>query len=344
MEINTGFLTDTLKKIVEIPSPSGYTKAVIDKCEEIAGDLGYKLYRNQKGNGIIEVQGESDDNCRAVFTHVDTLGLMVRSINSDGTIKLTGIGGNILPTLDGEYCRIHIRNGGEYTGTVLSTAPASHVFPEAQTEKRDLDHLCVRLDEMVKTAEDVRKLGIETGDFISIDPKFQITKSGFVKSRYLDDKASAAGTFAVLQMLAEKKLKPKYKTYFIFSVYEEVGFGAANIPEDIKEVLAFDMGCIGLDLAGNEQSVSICPKDSGGPYDYEMTGKLIELCKEHKLDYAVDIFPFYASDATAALKGGNDIKAALIGPGVAASHGMERTHIKGLENAARLVAYYILSS
>ena len=200
--------------------------------------------------------------------------------------------------------------------------------------------MCVRLDEVVYSANDTKKLGIETGDIIAIDPKFEITESGYIKTRFLDDKASAFLLLELLRYIKENNITLVDNLKVIFTTYEEVGFGASNIP-NIDEMLAVDMGCIGLDLNCTEEQVSICAKDSGGPYDYDMVTNLINLAKENNINYAVDIYPFYSSDATASLKAGNDIKAALIGTGVAASHGMERTHKHGMENTFKLIKAYL---
>ena len=199
----------------------------------------------------------------------------------------------------------------------------------------------IRIDEVVKCKEDVEALGICNGDFIAIDPKVQITESGFIKSRFLDDKISASALMGVLQHLKEHAITPACDLIFMMSTYEEVGHGMAHIPSCISELIAVDMGCIGLDLACSEQDVSICAKDSSGPYDYEMTSRLIELAKQEHLNYAVDIYPMYGSDVSAALRGGSDIRGALIGPGVHASHGMERTHYDGVENTMKLILAYI---
>lgn len=339
--INRDYLLEKLEEIISIPSPTGFCGDVIEACASLARGLGYKAWLNQKGNCHIEVEGEDNSYCVGVLTHVDTLGAMVRSINSDGTLRITTLGGNMFATLDGEYCKIHTRAGKVYTGTLLCTSPAVHVFPDASSLARKEETMMVRLDEEVFCAADTEALGIVTGDFISVDPKFQVTPSGFVKSRYLDDKGSTACVFAILEMFRRSGIRPKHKTVFIITTYEEVGHGGSNIPDFINEVIAFDMGCVGADLAGHETKVSICPKDSSGPYDYGMTGRLIELAKAHELSYAVDIFPQYGSDASAALRAGYNVKAALVGPGVGASHGMERTHIKGLESATTLVFAYL---
>lgn len=328
-----------LEQIINIDSPTGYCSKVINYLETVVKELGFNYTKNQKGNLIVSVEGKSDYTV-GLSAHVDTLGLMVRSINSDGTLKFTTLGGPLLNTYNAEYCKIYTREGKIYTGTILSTSPAVHVFPDSRSKDLKEDTMCVRLDEVVYSRSDTQKLGIQTGDIIAIDPKFEITPSGYVKTRFLDDKASAFLLLELLRYLKEQNITPENNLKLIFSTYEEVGFGASNIPS-INEMLAVDMGCIGLDLNCTEEQVSICAKDSGGPYDYDMTSKLIELAKANNISYAVDIYPFYSSDATASLRAGNDIKAALIGTGVAASHGMERTHKHGLENTFKLILTYL---
>ena len=328
-----------LEQIISIDSPTGYCSKVINYLETVVKELGFNYTKNQKGNLIVSVEGKSDYTV-GLSAHVDTLGLMVRSINGDGTLKFTTLGGPLLNTYNAEYCKIYTREGKIYTGTILSTSPAVHVFPDSRSKDLKEDTMCVRLDEVVYSRSDTQKLGIQTGDIIAIDPKFEITPSGYVKTRFLDDKASAFLLLELLRYLKEQNITPENNLKLIFSTYEEVGFGASSIPT-INEMLAVDMGCIGLDLNCTEEQVSICAKDSGGPYDYDMTSKLIELAKANNISYAVDIYPFYSSDATASLRAGNDIKAALIGTGVAASHGMERTHKHGLENTFNLILSYL---
>lgn len=341
MEINKEFTLNLLKEIISIPSPTGYTKNVMNYIEKVINEYGYKVYSNKKGNRIIEIEGEDNSYCIGIPVHVDTLGAMVRSVNSDGTLKITSLGGNMYSTLDGEYCKIHTRTGKMYTGTMLSTSPAIHVYPDAKSKERSEDNMMVRIDEVVKNKEDVLKLEIGVGDFISIEPKFTVTSSGYIKSRYLDNKAGTACALSLMELFKRMESKPKNKVKIIVSSYEEVGHGSSNIPADIDELVGIDMGCVGLDLSCTEQDVSICAKDGSGPYDYDITNRLIELSKKHNLNYAVDIYPMYSSDVSASLKGGNDIKGALIGPGVHASHGMERTHFDGITNTIKLMYAYL---
>lgn len=330
-----------LKELLSINSPTGYTTNAIRFLKSAVENIGYEIEVTPKGNLIVSVDGQDTNATRGLSAHVDTLGLMVRSINSDGTLSLTKLGGPLTPTLDGEYCDIITRDNKVYTGTILSKSPSIHVFKDASKKDRDIDNLVVKLDERVENKEDVQKLGIQNGDFIAYDPKVFVTDSGFIKSRFLDDKASVALLVSILKMLKDENMKPKTNLKFIFSTYEEVGHGASWIPEEITELLAVDMGCIGLDLDCTEYDVSICAKDSSGPYDYELTSQLIEFAKVEELNYAVDIYPMYGSDASAALSGGANIRAALIGPGVSSSHGMERTHVDALKNTFELIKKYI---
>ncbi len=334
------YIMELAKSILEIDSPTGFSKKVIPFIEEQATQLGYSCTKNEKGNLHIHVSGTSNKTI-GLCAHVDTLGLMVRSINSDGTLSFTNIGGPIIPTLDAEYCRILTRDNNIYTGTILANAAAAHVHEEASSAQRKCETMNIRIDEVVKSKEDTQKLGINNGDFIAIDPKTVLTKSGFIKSRFLDDKLSVAILLGVLKQLKETNIKPKDNIIIIISTYEEVGHGSAYLPSEISELIAVDMGCIGKDLACTEYDVSICAKDSSGPYDYDMTSKFIELAKENNISYAVDIYPYYGSDVSAALRGGNNIKGALIGPGVHASHGMERSHASAVQNTFNLIMAYI---
>ena len=336
------YLFDFATRLFAIDSPTGFTHHAIDMIEQEVKALNFNCTRTNKGNLWIHVKGKSSDKHVGLCAHCDTLGLMVRSIKGDGKLALTTIGGILTPTLDGEYCTIYTRDGKKYTGTILSTSPAVHVFEDAASKTRDINNLEVRLDEVVSNAEDVKKLGINNGDFVCVDPRFVITDSGFIKTRFLDDKISVAIFMTLLKKFKDKELVPAYDTTFLISTYEEVGHGSSFIPAGISELLAVDMGCIGLDLACDERSVSICAKDSTGPYDYHFTSALINYAKELDLSYAIDIYPRYGSDVSAARSAGYDIKGALIGPGVHASHGCERTHIDGVMAAFYLCEAYLL--
>ena len=335
------FLMETAKTLLAADSPSGFTQNAVAAAERIAGGLGYATRRTNKGGLVIEVPGREHTKRIGLCAHVDTLGLMCRAITDKGELMITRIGGPILPTLDGEYCKIYTRDGRIYTGTVLSLSPAAHVFDDVLTRPRDEQNMAVRIDEKVQNAEEVRALGLEVGDYICCDPKTTVTQSGFLKSRFIDDKGSAACLLALLKLMRDAGTAPRYDMEIHFTVYEEVGHGGAAIPGDLDELLAVDMGCVGSDLTCTEYQVSICAKDSSGPYDYDMVSRLVALAKERGLDYAVDVYPHYSSDVSVTWRAGSDAKAALIGPGVHASHGMERTHWDGMRNTIALAAAYL---
>lgn len=335
------YIVQTIEKLVNIPSPSGYAHKAIAFVEEEAKKLGYTCEPVQKGGLIINVEGKTDEVI-GLSAHVDTLGAMVRSINSNGTLRFSSVGGFTMQSVEGSYCKIHTREGKVYEGTILSNSPSVHTFDDARTLDRNENNMHVRIDEVVNSKEEVTKLGIETGDYISFNAQFCYTETGFVKSRHLDDKASVGVLLGLLKEMSESGIKPQKTIKILISNYEEVGFGASYLPSDITEFIAVDMGALGDDLNGTEYAVSICAKDSSGPYDYELTTRLIEIAKEKKLDYAIDIFPHYGSDVSSALRGGNNIKGALIGQGIHASHGMERTHRIALWNTLELLKGYAI--
>ncbi|MFC4101811.1 M42 family metallopeptidase [Paenibacillus xanthanilyticus] len=344
-ELNRDYILKTLERLLGTPSPSGYCKDAIRFVREEADKLGFPSELTPKGNAIITIEGSggaSEAGTLGLTAHVDTLGAMVRAIKPGGTIRFTSVGGYMMHSVEGEYCLIHTRDGRTYEGTVLPIKPSVHVYTDARDMKRDEANMEIRIDEVVKTKEDVEKLGIAVGDFISWDPRTRLLSNGLVKSRHLDDKASVAALLGVLEWLKREGKLPQRTVKVIISTYEEVGHGSSYIPPDITEMLAIDMGALGDDLSATEYDVSICAKDSTGPYDYDMTSVLIGLAKDAGIPHAVDIYPHYGSDASAALHGGCNIRAALIGPGVHASHSMERTHADAIVNTGALIALYMM--
>ncbi|MDP8231797.1 MAG: M42 family metallopeptidase [Candidatus Zophobacter franzmannii] len=332
-----------VKKIEELcktPSPSGFTAKIITNLEKDLTKLGFTPEQTRKGALFCNLGGEGSPILFAA--HVDTLGAMVRSIKGNGRMRYTSIGGYAANNIENENIIVHTRDGKEYQGTAYLINPAAHVYRDVNSLTRSETTIEIILDEEVKSVEDVKKLGIRVGDFISFDPRTVITKTGFIKSRHLDDKASSGILMALAKQIADKKCKPNRKIYILFTTYEEVGHGGSSgIPADVEEMISVDMGAVGDDLTTDEFKVSICAKDSGGPYDYDITTKLIKLAEANKLDHAVDIYPYYGSDVEATLRAGYDIKHGLIGPGVFASHGYERTHRKGVENTLKLINAYI---
>ena len=336
----TTVAVDHLMKLVNIPSPSGFTHIASAYLMDVLSGYGFAPYTTHKGNVVCCIGGQGHP--LVVAAHVDTLGAMVRSIKPNGRLRYTQIGGYPDNNLENETCVVHTRDGRTYTGTFYLTTPASHVYKDIPAVTRGDTTLEVVLDENVSSKDEVRALGIEVGDFISLDPRAVHTPSGYIKSRHLDDKASASVLLALAKMAASSDLTLSRKIYLVFTVHEEVGHGCcAGLPEDVEDILSVDMGCVGDDLTCDETMVSICAKDSRGPYNYEMTGRLIELAKDNNLKYAVDVYPMYASDADASLFSGHNFRHALIGPGVYASHGYERTHVSGLDNTLKLLAAFV---
>ena len=329
-------ITDNIKELCSIPSPTGFTQVIEDYLKEMFKEMGYAVFQTKKGSIRVTLGGEG--NPLLLSAHIDTLGAMVKAVKDNGRIRITKLGGFPENNIEGENCIIHTRDGKTYSGTIQLNHSSVHVYDDVNTLKRDNTTVEVVLDELIKTAEDTQKLGIMSGDFISFDPRTVVTDSGFIKSRHLDDKASAAILIELAKAVKEEKIKPSRRVELLFTNYEEVGHGASTgIPDDIDEMIAVDMGAVGDDLKTDETCVSICAKDSNGPYDYKLTTKLIQIAKEKNLNFAVDSYPRYGSDAGAALRSGMDAAFALIGPGVSASHGYERTHKEGLENTFKLL-------
>ena len=334
-----------IKYLTSIPSPTGNTTQIIKEIMKFLSQLDYEVLENNKGSLIVTVEGKNHEKQRLVTAHVDTLGAMVRAINPDGRLKMDLIGGFRYNAIEGEYCTIHTSQGKAYTGTILLHQTSVHVYKEAGTAERDQANMEIRIDEKTQNKEETKKLGIEVGDFISFDPRTEVTKSGFIKSRHLDDKVSVAILLTFLEKIRKEKIELPYTTQFFISNNEEIGYGGnSNISEKVVEYLAVDMGAIGDDQQTDEYSVSICVKDSSGPYHYSLRKQLTNLCKGKKIPYRLDIYPFYGSDASAAMKAGADVRHALIGAGIDASHAYERTHISSIEATEKLIESYLLSS
>ncbi|MGT2808914.1 peptidase M42 [Streptococcus iniae] len=331
--------------LTNIPSPTGYTKTIMDYVTNELSSFGYKPQRTYKGGLMVSVQGQNNDKHRVVTAHLDTLGAMVRAIKPDGRLKLDLVGGFVYNAIEGENCTVHVaKNGKEISGTILMHQTSVHVYKDAGTAERNQANMEVRLDEKVSTDEQTRALGIEVGDFISFDPRVVVTESGFIKSRHLDDKVSAAILMKLLKVYQEEEIHLPYTTHFYFSAFEEVGHGAnSSLPAQAVEYLAVDMGAMGDDQATDEYTVSICVKDASGPYHYELRQQMVTLCEDNNIPYKLDIYPYYGSDASAALRSGAEVRHALLGAGIESSHSYERTHTDSVEATERLVDAYLRS-
>jgi putative aminopeptidase FrvX len=348
LNINVQAMTDFLLGLLDTPSPTGYHPEAIAYTRKAFEGLGISeltLAETKKGALLMTWRGDSDEAPVGLTAHIDTLGFMVKQIMGDGLLKLSPLGGILWAGTEFENCTVRTHDDQRYRGNIILNDPSVHVNPNASSEKRNGDTMRLRLDAKVSNADDVRELGIEVGDFVFLDPRAEVTESGYIRSRFLDDKASVACIYGALQALKDAGKRPAQDTAIIISNYEEVGHGAAaGWPLELCELVTIDMGAIGNGQNGDEYSVSICVKDGGGPYHFDVNNKLRRLVTEHNIQHKIDIYVYYASDGTAFWRAGGDAKVGLIGPGVAASHGYERTHQDSLLHSAHLIARYLLDN
>ena len=336
------FAWEQTVQLLAIDSPSGYTAKAAACVKEAFEALGFPAQITTKGGVIADLGGENKDDGLLLAAHADTLGAMVSSIKGNGRLKMTSLGGMRPENAETENVRVHTRSGGVIEGTCQLSNASIHVNGSYGDTKRSWDTVEIVLDEDVRSAADTRALGIEVGDIVCFDPRTCRTPSGYLKSRFLDDKLSVGILLGFAKYLADNQITPARRTYVHVTVYEEVGHGgSASVPAGITEAISVDMGCVGDGLQCTERQVSICAKDSGGPYSYEVVGKLIEAAKKTGADYAVDIYPFYGSDVEATLRAGFDIRHGLIGSGVYASHGYERSHMDGVYNTLKVLCGYL---
>ena len=333
------YIVEQTEKVIGIDSPTGYHYNVQKYLVDTIQAMGFEVRTLRKGGVIANLGGEG--NPLMMLAHVDTLGAFVHYIKGNGRLAISN--GTLNPNnIETENVRVITRSGAVYEGTIQLENASVHVNPDVNAERK-FTNLEVVLDEDVTSKEDVEKLGICAGDFLAVEPRFQVTEKGYIKSRFLDDKASSGGLLGIAKYVSEHPGCLKRNVQLFFTTFEEIGHGAsAGIPEEIEDLLAVDMGCVGDHLACTEKQVSICANDSSGAYPFEMTNELIEVAKEHGIDYAVDIYPSYGSDAGAALRSGKDVRYALIGQGVYASHGYERTHKDGMKQTFELALNYVL--
>ncbi len=329
-------------EILAIDSPTGFTGRAANWVLQAFTELGYSAQLTQKGGVLVDLGGSDADNGLLLAAHVDTLGAMVAEIKGNGRLRVTPLGGMNPNNAEAENVRVYTRSGKAIEGTLQLCNASIHVNSDYNSTKRSFSAMEVVLDEAVTSAHDARKLGLETGDIVCFDPRTRRTDSGYLKSRFLDDKLSVGILLGFAKYLKDRNITPRRRVYIHITVYEEVGHGgAASVPAGVTEAISVDMGCVGDGLQCTERQVSICAKDSGGPYSYEVVGKLIAAAKKTGADYAVDVYPHYGSDVEATLSGGYDLRHGLIGPGVYASHGYERSHIDGVYNTLKVICGYL---
>ncbi len=342
MRSHLDFTIKVLEELLHIPSPSGDTSKAIAYVEHMFREMGIETNLTTKNALIATLKGKVSEKNKVISAHVDTLGAMVKKIKSNGRLTLTQIGSYAWNVVDGENCTITTLDGKKYTGTILFEKTSVHNYGGApKDDKRTDENMEIRIDEIVENKEDVELLGINVGDFVSFETRTVVTDSGFIKSRFLDDKACVALILGVAKYFIDNNIRPKYDIKFLISNYEEVGHGASYLPEGAFQMLAVDMASPGIGQNSDERAVTICAKDSSGPYDFQMRKRLIELSKEENINYKIDIYKYYGSDASAAVKAGNLVQHGLIGPGIDASHAYERTHNDGLLETMKLLKAYI---
>ena len=342
MEHYVNFAVEKTMELLAIDSPTGYTRAAEDFVLREFSALGYSAQRTAKGGILIDLGGKNADDALLLEAHADTLGGMVAEIKGSGRLRIVNVGGLNANNTEAENCRVVTKFDGIYEGTLQLCNASLHVNGDYGSTQRKWDTVEVVLDEKVGSADDVKKLGISVGDFVCFEPRTRLTKSGYIKSRFLDDKLSVGILLGFAKFLRDEGLTPERRVYVHVTVYEEVGHGgAASVPAGVTEAISVDMGCVGEGLQCTEHQVSICAKDSGGPYSYEVVQKLIAAAKKEKADYAVDIYPHYGSDVEATLSAGHDLRHGLIGAGVYASHGYERSHIDGVRNTLLVLKGYL---
>jgi len=330
------------EQLLSVDSPTGFTKYAALWVKSAFEVLGFSAIVTAKGGVLVDLGGEDTQNGLLLAAHTDTLGAMVAQVKGNGRLKLASLGGMNPNNAETENVRVYTRSGRIIEGTCQLCNASIHVNGSYNDTKRSWDAVEIVLDEDVSSAADTRKLGIEVGDIVCFDPRTKRTASGYLKSRFLDDKLSVGILLGFAKYISDNSITLKRRTYVHVTVYEEVGHGgSASVPAGVTEAISVDMGCVGDGLQCSEKQVSICAKDSGGPYSYEVVGKLIEAAKKTEADYAVDVYPHYGSDVEATLRAGFDIRHGLIGPGVYASHGYERSHIDGVYNTLKVLAGYL---
>lgn len=343
--IDSEYLINTLVDLLNSPSPTGFTEPAIAYTEKALIDFGLTPSRTVKGGLVAEWTGISTEAPRALTAHVDTLGAMVKQIKDNGRLILTKIGSYSWNTVEGEGRNIYSASGKVFRGALLLTKASSHIHSSKVSElERTDENMEVRMDERTTSKEETRNLGVEIGDFVAFDPRVEVSSHGFIRSWYLDDKSGVVCILAAVKAMREADHEPAQRTTLHFSNYEEVGHGAASgFPSDIVELVSVDMAAVGEGQNSDEFHTTICAKDSGGPYHIDLTRHLRNLAQATSIPHKVDIYPYYGSDGEAFWRAGGDVRVALIGPGVDASHNYERTHLEALIATSQLIIEYLHS-
>ncbi|MCF0258866.1 MAG: peptidase M42 [Erysipelotrichaceae bacterium] len=336
-------LLSCMKTLINTPSVVGYYPQIHPVMEEMIAPTGYRAEYDNRRTLYVKIPGKSSGRVRMLGAHLDTIGMSVRHIDDNGWLQIRNLGGINLHSLEGENVLVHTRFNGDFTGTVICKSHSVHVYEDARSLEREPVNMRIVLDEEISCRDDAVSLGVRPGDLISVEPRYTETQSGFIKSRHIDDKSSAAILIECLHLLKENRLQPAYDTWLSFPIYEEIGMGGSYVPDEVDEFVALDIGLIGENQEGNEHMVSIGAADNIAPYDWELTNFLIQLAEKNGIRHCVDSFYRYGSDATAAVRAGNNVVPAVFGVACLSSHGYERCHIQGIEETLNLAMAYILT-
>ncbi len=344
LPIDVDGMVDFLVELLNRPSPTGDTLKPFEFIQNAFADLPFSMSISPKGLLTGTWQGERSDTPRALTAHTDTLGAMVSAIKANGRLQMTQLGGWIWSTVEGEGVTIFAGNGETYRGTILPTFASIHAQTrEEGNATRTAENMEVRIDARTTSKAETEALGIGVGDIVAFDPRVELSSSGFIRSRHLDDKAGVAVIYGALSALAAAGLRPVQTTTIHISNYEEVGHGGATgFPADLAELVTVDMAVVAPGQTSDEFSVTICAKDKGGPYHMGLRRRLESLAAGQGIHYCTDIYPHYGSDGEALWRAGGDVAVALVGPGIDASHHCERTHREALVETTKLLAAYLL--
>ena len=341
-EAYSKYIVDETLALLAIDSPSGMTAKACDHVMARFEALGYAPQRTRKDGVLVCLGGRNMDDAILLEAHMDTLGGMVTEIKSNGRLRITRIGGLNANNVETETCRVYTKFNGVYEGTAQLCNASTHVNAKYSDTQRTFDTIEIVLDEDVKSVDDVKKLSIRNGDFVCFEPRACVTGSGYIKSRFLDDKLSVGIVMGYAKYLKDEGVTPERGVRVHVTTFEEVGHGgSASVPQGVTEGISVDMGCVGDGLECTERMVSICAKDNGGPYHYDVVCGLIAAAEKMEAPYAVDTYLLYGSDVEATLRAGYDIRHGLIGPGVYASHGYERSHVDGALATLKVLIGYI---
>ncbi|MBP1848788.1 osmoprotectant NAGGN system M42 family peptidase [Rhizobium halophytocola] len=344
LPIDTDYLLETLGKLLSIPSPTGYTDTVVRFVTRELEKMGLEAELTRRGAIRVVRQGSRREGARAIVTHLDTLGAQVKALKDNGRLALVPVGHWSARFAEGARATIFAEKGA-YRGTILPLKASGHTFnDEVDTLPVGWDYVELRVDAMARDAADLERLQIDIGDIVAIDPQPEFIDNGFIVSRHLDDKAGVAVALTALKALQQEHAVTPVDIHFLFTIAEEVGVGAASIlTPNVASMVAIDNGTSAPGQNSSEFGVTIAMADQTGPFDYHLTKRLVELCRDNDIRYQKDVFRYYRSDSASALEAGADVRTALITFGVDASHGYERIHMHALRSLSELVTAYVSS-